>query len=169
MLTKDYQYKWIPNSQVSSTTQRIVDSLTTEGKKGKIESLVRSLWRKNTKTSNKDVELSPVTKQIKIFALNATPFVGLQTRRRGKRPVVKIITIPRKRGERKAITSLKKNIQEVGAVSQPFSTRIQRQLQSLSSTNSTKSRVSGTSFNTRESRDELHRLAFSSIPRYWIR
>jgi len=155
----------------TSLAHRRVTSFVRRGKRERIEGLFRSRWgRKVTKlkdTTQKSAQLSG-SELLQNFALAATPFVALRTRRRGTRQNVKVTFLPQERGQRKTLIALASTRTNVGAASSPFNRRLRRQLENLvrpearnrSSTASTT--VGGNS--VRERRDEIHRQALRAIP-----
>ena len=107
------------------------------------------------------------------FALTATPFVALRTRRRGTRQVVKVTFLPQSRGQRKALIALAGTLASTGAASAPFSVRLRRQLEGLvrpdgrvraAAQTGVTNASAGAVGVLRDRRDEIHRQALRAIP-----
>ena len=160
-----------PSLRSTSLAHRRVTSFVRRGKRERIEGLFRSRWgRKAVKakeTTQKATQLSG-SALLQNFALTATPFVALRTRRRGTRQNVKVTFLPQERGQRKALIALASTRSNTGATSSPFNRRLRRQLEGLVrvETRNRSSAVTSTSANNsvRERRDEIHRQALRTIP-----
>lgn len=154
-------------------TRRLTQFIRRGNKEGVEISLSRLLkthkiWKGANPTP---VKSNVVADPFQTIFLTATPFIGLKTRRRrrGKRLVAKIIPLERTRSERRAFLALSKSLEVTGSVSKPFSSRLARELETLSgkSAQGTDAKTVGSSSAIREKRDEIHKLAFSSRPPRW--
>ena len=163
----------------AALANRRVTSFVRRGKRERIEGRFRSLWRRSPVASTNAAKSSQSAKPgalsgsalLQNFALAATPFVALRTRRRGARQTVKVTFLPQARGQRKALIALAGTISTGGAVAAPFGIRLRRQLEGLVRTE-TRSRANPTGGASpvsgagvlRERRDEIHRQALRAIP-----
>jgi hypothetical protein len=172
----------------SSITRRRAASFLRRGKRETREGHLRSLWLNSSKRlpnskletdsffsslrSGVDAKLvvqssssTPLSVNrsvsLRAFALAATPFVSLRTRRQArsasKRPIVKIGHLSSRLGLRKALVSLTNSLQTSGAASQPFVSRLRRQLEPFSS-------ITTTAPVRQDTRDTIHRQAFQALP-----
>ena len=173
----------------SVVARRRAASFLRRGKRETRESHLRSLWLPSSKqifspkldldpffsslrsgqTSKVAVLSSPSfgsfanrSSSLRSFALAATPFVTLRTRRQSrsasKRPAIKIGHLSSRHGLRKALVSLTNSLQTSGAASQPFVNRLRRQLEPFNAQNPT------TLPSRQETRDAVHRQALQALP-----
>lgn len=121
-----------------------------KGKKHAVEGLFKSLLILRAKNNKKDTK-ALLSKCI----LNATPFVSLKIRRRGKRTTYKVNYLERKRGERKALIAFSKGM--FAKISGKFVPALEKELEDLGNGRSIIS----------SKRDEIHRIALENAPYGW--
>lgn len=118
-----------------------------KGKKHSVESLFKSLLILRAKNNKKETKAL-----LSNCMLNASPFVALKMRKRGKRTTYKVNFLDEKKGERKALIAFSK------ATSSKFSGRfapvLEKELEDLANG---KSPIS-------TKRDEIHRIALENAP-----
>ncbi len=166
------------------TARRRVGAFSRHGKKEGIESLIRSIGQKASLQKRPsprrafdqpsgffidNPSINQIASLLRTFTLGATPFVTLKTRRRGKRPTIKVGHLSRVRGSRKALQALTASLTSRVSSGKPFATSLSRQLESLSAgNNKNRSAIGGlsnqSSGSIRERRDSLHAQALRSIP-----
>ena len=131
-------------TSTASQAYRIVASFLRRGKKERREGILHAVRRESIAPRSVNSKESTTAGAIlRSFSLSATPFVALKQRRWGKRVVVKVAHLPRKQGERKALVALANSLKEEGAASAPFSTRLLRHLEGLSSAPISSTRTTG--------------------------
>ena len=160
----------------ATLAHRIVTSFTRRGKRERMEGLFRTLWIRNPTNPDQggkgSVVKAPLSGSVLLqnFALAATPFVALRTRRRGSRQTTKVTFLAHERGQRKALTALVKTRATSGVASAPFGVRLRRQLEGLVRSDgrlraqSGSSAATGSSAALRDRRDEIHRQALRALP-----
>ncbi len=158
-------------SPIRTATRRLTYFFRRGNKEG-MENQLRNLFERRAIAAEKKkkgaIRLTS-TDLFQAFFLSATPFIGLKTRRRrrGKRLIVKLAPLERNRGERSSFVALSNILQTAGAVSKPFSDRLERELEVLA----VKSGFSTTEFKNQsaasiilDKRNEAHKLAYTSRP-----
>ncbi len=122
-------------SKQKQTTGRIATRrlayVTRQGKKTIRENTFRNLVVKRAESSYKKKGQLSTSFIFKSFFITVTPFIGLKTRRRRKRVIHKVVPLERSRGERKSLGALATAFHSQGAVSKPFSERLNTTLESI--------------------------------------
>jgi hypothetical protein len=101
--------------------------------------------------------------RFKSFFISATPFIGLKTRRRrrGKRVVNKVITLTRRRSQRKSFLEFASMICVSGRSKKPFMSRLENELETLYSNSRKRNLVSSVGTNPfYEKRATLYETAY---------
>jgi hypothetical protein len=105
------------------------------GQKGAIEGKMRSMFieRAVKKPAATQEITNKFSTRFKSFFISATPFIGLKTRRRrrGKRVVNKVITLTRRRSQRKSFLEFASRICVSGRSKKPFRSRLEGELETL--------------------------------------
>ena len=157
----------LPSSPAIRRAQKRVTTFLREGGRSHIEHSIRSLWLKRR---NQEKAQQPASQRTNgpstagLFSsvpLALSPFVALKSRRRGGRTTVKVAHLAQSRGERKSCRALANALRENGAVSQPLSARLRRQLEALTSSAGTSSSAIQSQ---KETRDNVHRQALRALP-----
>lgn len=129
-----------------------------------------SIGRERRPTNSPKTGSGEIADQIRSFSFAATPYIGVVGRRRGRRTVYKIRTLPRNRGQRQSLIALANTRHGTGAASKPFVDRFKKQRSTIL-TVATKDRKVGTpsSGSLRDKRDEGHQTAYANRPAQWRR
>lgn len=165
------------NMSISSirTATRRLTYFFRRGNKENRENQFRELFRRRANIIAHPKSGSNLTssKLFQFFFLSATPFIGLKTRRRGKKSIVKLVPLERIRGERRSFIALSKLLRISGAVTKPFSGRLGRELEALSVKSAVPAKGNNTSIDSkniagssaiRDKRNGVHKLAYASMP-----
>jgi hypothetical protein len=106
-----------------------------QGQKNSIESKRRTrfIQRAAKKPVVNAENSTKIFSRFKSFFISATPFIGLKTRRRrrGKRVVNKVITLTRRRSQRKSFLEFASMVCVSGRSKKPFMTRLESELEGL--------------------------------------
>ena len=100
------------------------------GKKAATETKRRARFLERAK-KKMVTNTSQISTRFKSFFISATPFIGLRTRRkrRGKRVLNKVITLTRKRSQRKAFLGFAATVCISGRATKPFRVRLENALE----------------------------------------
>lgn len=139
--------------QKETVVQNMKQFFIKSGKKNVIETQFTKFFKEKSLLGKNDI--TPlINKSLK----NATTFVFLKTRRRGKRIKYKVSYLEKHKGEKKALLLFSKLLKEKRSHSENYRVRLDKGLNILSSDKNiliTK-------------RDELHKIAFDNIPSNWF-
>jgi len=141
------------------TASFILFYLFRHGHKENIEKLFHDIIKKRAKKTR-----SNSFKMFQSFFLNATPFIGIKTRRKRRGNMIrhKLKLLDRSQCEAKAFSLLSKIIFKSTGKSKKLISSIESQLESLSNQNTT-----GSNSIIRGTRDEVHQSAIDSINYGW--
>lgn len=162
----------LPSSPATRRAQKRVTTFLRQGGRSHIERSIRSLGLKHS--SRQKVQPPRIGQRARpsrtnLFSgvpLALSPFIALKSRRRGGRVTLKVTHLPQSRGDRKSCRALANALRENGAVSQPLSRRLRRQLEGLTRGGSSNSASNSSRAiqAQKEARDTVHRQALRALP-----
>lgn len=135
--------------QQEGVIQNMKQFFIKNGKKNIIETQFTKFFKEKSLSGKSDVT-SLIDKSLN----NATTFVFLKTRRRGKRVKYKISYLEKAKGEKKALLMFSKLLKEKRSHAENYVSRLNKGLVALSSDKNA----------LITKRDEAHKIAFENIP-----
>ena len=138
--------------QQDTVIQNMKQFFIKNGKKNIVETQFTKFFKEKSLLGRNDT-----TTLINKSLINATTYVFLKTRRRGKRVKYKVSYLEKFKGEKKALLIFSKMLKEKRSNKESYTTRLDKGLHVLSSDKNA----------LISKRDELHKIAFENIPSNW--
>lgn len=138
--------------QQDTVIQNMKQFFIKNGKKNVVETQFTKFFKQKSLLGKNDS-----TTLINKSLTNATTYVFLKSRRRGKRTKYKVSYLEKYKGEKKALLMFSKLLKESRSNNEPYITRLDKGLVVLSSDKNA----------LISKRDELHKIAFENIPSNW--
>jgi ribosomal protein S7 len=135
--------------QQDTVIQNMKQFFIKNGKKNIVETQFAKFFKEKSLLGRNDT-----TTLINKSLINATTYVFLKTRRRGKRVKYKVSYLEKFKGEKKALLIFSKMLKEKRSNKESYTTRLDKGLNVLSSDKNA----------LISKRDELHKIALENIP-----